>query len=75
VSFDRRLLLLLLMLTTRVFGMATSSSDSLLDPVALDSWWNFDRPAKSEQRFRAQLGTLPASSARLERMRKLGRIE
>jgi len=63
VSFDRPLFLLLLMLTTQVSAVATSASDSLLDPVALDAWWDFDRPAESEQRFRARLGTLPANSA------------
>ena len=36
VSFDRPLFLLLLMLTTQVSAVATSASDSLLDPVALD---------------------------------------
>ena len=63
MSFDRPLFLLLLMLTTQVSAVATSASDSLLDPVALDAWWDFDRPAESEQRFRARLGTLPANSA------------
>jgi tetratricopeptide (TPR) repeat protein len=47
-----------------------------LDVVALDRWWDFDRPAASEQTFRRELAALPAdSSAYLELVTQIARAQ
>jgi tetratricopeptide (TPR) repeat protein len=55
---------------------AGTADDAPLDPAALDRWWNFDRPAESEARFRAEVAKLPDSSAaRLELLTQLARAQ
>ena len=43
--------------------MAAPVDNAALDVTRLDRWWNFDRPAESEARFRVELGNLPTGSA------------
>jgi hypothetical protein len=55
---------------------AGTADDTPLDPAWLDRWWNFDRPAESEARFRAEVAKLPDSSAaRLELLTQLARAQ
>jgi tetratricopeptide (TPR) repeat protein len=55
---------------------AGTGDDAPLDPAALDRWWNFDRPAESEARFRAEGSKLPENSAaRLELLTQLARAQ
>jgi len=50
--------------------------DVPLDTAWLDRAWDFDRPAESEARFRAELATLPpGSSASLEASTQLARAQ
>jgi tetratricopeptide (TPR) repeat protein len=50
--------------------------DVPLDTAWLDRAWDFDRPAQSEARFRAELATLPpGSSASLEASTQLARAQ
>jgi tetratricopeptide (TPR) repeat protein len=53
-----------------------TGNDPPLDPAALDRWWNFDRPAESEARFRAEAAKLPGNStARLELLTQIARAQ
>jgi tetratricopeptide (TPR) repeat protein len=55
---------------------AGASDDAPLDPAALDRWWNFDRPAESEARFRAEVAKLSDNSAgRLELLTQVARAQ
>jgi tetratricopeptide (TPR) repeat protein len=57
-------------------AIAAGADDTRHDPAALDRWWNFDRPAESEARFRAELARLPeTSAARLELLTQLARAQ
>jgi tetratricopeptide (TPR) repeat protein len=60
------------LLATLVTGIA--SADAPLDVAALDRWWNFEQPAASEARFRAELAKLP-SGARLELLTQIARAQ
>src|ERR1700694_2261902 len=56
------------MLVAMTIGFAMPASadtarDALLDTAWLDRAWDFDRPAESEVRFRAELAALPRGSA------------
>ncbi|HTR58948.1 MAG TPA: tetratricopeptide repeat protein [Casimicrobiaceae bacterium] len=62
------------LLATLVTGIA--SADAPLDVVALDRWWDFEQPAASETKFRAELAKLsPDSGARLELMTQMARAQ
>ena len=62
------------LLATLVTGIA--SADTPLDVAALDRWWDFEQPAVSEARFRAELAKLPRDSgARLELMTQIARAQ
>jgi tetratricopeptide (TPR) repeat protein len=55
---------------------AAAPATAPLDVTALDRWWDFDHPAKSEATFRAELAKLPAdSSARLELTTQIARAQ
>jgi tetratricopeptide (TPR) repeat protein len=55
---------------------AASPEDTPLDTAALDRWWDFERPAESEARFRAELERLPpGSAARLELLTQVARAQ
>jgi tetratricopeptide (TPR) repeat protein len=55
---------------------AASPEDARLDTAALDRWWDFDRPAESEWKFRAELERLPpGSAARLELLTQVARAQ
>ena len=64
----------LLAMTT---GLAMAApADVPLDTAWLDRAWDFDRPAESEARFRAELARLPrGSAARLEAATQLARAQ
>jgi tetratricopeptide (TPR) repeat protein len=56
----------ILVAMTLGFAMPSSpatAADAPLDTAWLDRAWDFDRPAESEARFRAELGALPRGSA------------
>jgi tetratricopeptide (TPR) repeat protein len=58
-----------------VTGIA-SAAEAPLDVAALDRWWNFNEPAASEARFRAELAKLPPDSgARLELATQIARAQ
>ncbi len=67
------------MAMTLGFAMPASpatAADAPLDTTWLDRAWDFDRPAESEARFRAELGTLPrGSAASLELSTQLARAQ
>src|SRR5262250_941656 len=55
---------------------AASPEETPLDTAALDRWWDFERPAESEARFRAELERLPpGSAARLELLTQVARAQ
>jgi tetratricopeptide (TPR) repeat protein len=57
-------------------AIAGMDTDAPLDAVALDRWWDFERPAVSEQTFRRELAKLPANSgAYLELMTQVARAQ
>jgi len=51
--------------------MPTSAAAQSTDPFAatLDALWDYDKPALSEERFRAELAKLPAAPAALQEVR------
>jgi tetratricopeptide (TPR) repeat protein len=54
----------------------TTPDTAALDAAWLDRAWDFDRPAESEVRFRAELAVLPpGSSARLELLTQVARAQ
>jgi tetratricopeptide (TPR) repeat protein len=68
----------ILMAMTLGFAMPPSLATAAapLDTAWLDRAWDFDRPAESEARFRAELGALPrGSAASLEVLTQLARAQ
>jgi len=69
------------LLLTIAFGLAmpalgATPAATALDVAWLDRAWDFDRPAESEARFRAELSALPAgSAAQLELLTQLARAQ
>jgi tetratricopeptide (TPR) repeat protein len=69
------------LLLTIAFGLAMPTlsappAATALDVAWLDRTWDFDRPAESEARFRAELSTLPpGSAAQLELLTQLARAQ
>ena len=62
------------LLAALVTGIA--SADAPLDVAALDRWWNFEQPAASEARFRAELARLSGeSSARIDLLTQIARAQ
>ena len=62
------------LLATLVTGIA--SADAPLDVAALDRWWDFEQPAASEAKFRAELAQLSTDSgACLELMTQIARAQ
>ena len=56
--------------------VSAAAPDPLLDVAALDRWWDFDHPAKSEARFREEAAKLPAdSTARYELLTQIARAQ
>ncbi len=71
----------LLLTLTIAFGLAmpvlgVTPANTALDVAWLDRAWDFDRPAESEARFRAELSALPpGSAAQLELLTQLARAQ
>ena len=71
----------LLLTLTIAFGLAmpalgATPAATALDVAWLDRAWDFDRPAESEARFRAELSALPpGSAAQLELLTQLARAQ
>jgi tetratricopeptide (TPR) repeat protein len=68
------------LLLTIAFGLAMpalgATPPAALDVAWLDRAWDFDRPAASEARFRAELSALPSgSAAQLELLTQLARAQ
>ncbi len=69
------------LLLTITYGLAmpalgATPATTALDVAWLDRAWDFDRPAESETRFRAELSVLPAgSAARLELLTQVARAQ